>query len=46
LFAGKDIAIAVCKKNSFLLGRINRGLAALKKEGIIDTLIAQWLHGG
>jgi ABC-type amino acid transport substrate-binding protein len=44
VFAGKDIAIAVCKKNSSLLGRINRGLAAVKKEGMIDTLVARWLQ--
>jgi polar amino acid transport system substrate-binding protein len=43
VFAGKDIAIAVCKKDSSLLGRINRGLAAVKKEGMIDTLIGRWL---
>ncbi len=43
VFAGRDIAIAVCKKNSSLLNKINNGLAAVEKEGLTDTLISRWL---
>jgi ABC-type amino acid transport substrate-binding protein len=43
VFAGKDIAIAVCNEKVSLPGKINLGLAAVEKEGLTDTLISRWL---
>jgi ABC-type amino acid transport substrate-binding protein len=43
VFAGRDIAIAVCREKASLLNKINRGLAAVEKEGLTDTLISRWL---
>jgi polar amino acid transport system substrate-binding protein len=43
VFAGRDIAIAVCKKNASLLNKVNRGLAAVAAEGLPDILISRWL---
>jgi polar amino acid transport system substrate-binding protein len=43
VFAGKDIAVAVCKKNPSLLGRINRGLAAVTADGELNKLINLWI---
>jgi polar amino acid transport system substrate-binding protein len=42
-FTGESIAIAVCKTKPDLLARINAGLAAVMKEGIIDTLNNKWV---
>jgi polar amino acid transport system substrate-binding protein len=40
---GESIAVAVCKKNTDLLKKINSGLAAVKAEGLIDTLNEKWV---
>lgn len=45
VFAGRDVGIAVCKKDKSLLDRINKGLAAVEDDGLIDTLISKWLTG-
>jgi polar amino acid transport system substrate-binding protein len=43
VFAGKDIAVAVCKKNPDLLKKINSGLAAVTANGELNKLINQWI---
>lgn len=43
LLTGEDIGIAVCKTKTDLLQKINAALAAVKSEGLLDTLSAKWL---
>jgi len=43
VFTNESYGIAVCKKNSNLLAKINKGLAAVKSEGLIDQLTQKWL---
>jgi polar amino acid transport system substrate-binding protein len=45
-FTDEYYGIAVCKTNTALLDRINRGLAAVKAEGLIEELTQQWVIGG
>ncbi len=43
VFTNESYGIAVCKTNSNLLAKINKGLAAVKSEGLIDQLTQKWL---
>lgn len=43
IFTDEYYGIAVCKTNQTLLSRINKGLAAVKAEGLIDQLTQKWL---
>ena len=43
IFTDESYGIAVCKTNQTLLSRINKGLAAVKAEGLIDQLTQKWL---
>ncbi len=42
-FTDENYGVAVCNKNTDLLAKINRGLAAAKAEGFIDQLTQKWL---
>ncbi len=46
VFTNEDYGIAVCKSNADLLAKINKGLAAVKAEGMIDSLTKQWIGPG
>ncbi len=46
VFTNEDYGIAVCKTNTELLEKINKGLAAVKAEGLIDQLTKKWLEAG
>jgi ABC-type amino acid transport substrate-binding protein len=35
--------MAVCNKKPELLDKINKGLAAVKADGLIDQLVQKWL---
>ena len=41
-FTEEDIAIAVKKGNSELLGLVNKGLEMMKADGSYDALKAKW----
>lgn len=41
----EDFGIVVCKSKPELLEKINKGLAAVKSEGIIDELSEKWIPG-
>lgn len=41
---GESIGIALCKDKTDLLEKINSGLAAVKAEGLIDTLNEKWVE--
>ena len=43
VFTDEYYGIAVCKDKTDLLDKINKGLAAVKDEGQIDTLIKKWI---
>jgi polar amino acid transport system substrate-binding protein len=43
VFTAEDYGIAVCNQNQELLEKINRGLAAVKEEGLIDELTEKWI---
>jgi polar amino acid transport system substrate-binding protein len=43
VFTNESYGIAVCKKNTNLLARINKGLALVKSEGLIDQLTQKWI---
>lgn len=45
-FTDEYYGVAVCKTNTDLVAKINKGLAAVKQEGLIDQLTAKWLVGG
>ncbi len=42
-FTDEFYGVAVCKTNTDLLAKINKGLAAVKKEGLIDQLTTKWI---
>ncbi len=46
VFTDENYGIAVCKTNSELLEKINKGLAAVKAEGTIDQLTEKWIETG
>jgi polar amino acid transport system substrate-binding protein len=43
VFTDENYGIAVCKDNPDLLEKINDGLRAVKEEGLIEELVAEWL---
>ncbi|MBE0697361.1 MAG: transporter substrate-binding domain-containing protein, partial [Anaerolineaceae bacterium] len=43
VFTDESYGIAVCKKNTELLEKINKALAALKEDGTLKTLEEKWL---
>jgi ABC-type amino acid transport substrate-binding protein len=43
VFTNESYGIAVCKKNTNLLARINKGLELVKSEGLIDQLTQKWI---
>jgi len=45
VFTEENYGIAICKNNTELLAKINRGLKAVKNEGLIETLAQKWLAG-
>lgn len=46
VFTDEYYGIAVCNKNTDLLNKINKGLAAVKAEGLIDQFTKKWIAGG
>lgn len=46
VFTDEYYGIAVCKTNTELLEKVNKGLAAVKKAGLIEKLTDQWLKSG
>lgn len=45
VFTDEKDGIAVCKKNGYLLPKINAVLKALKEDGTIDKLKSKWTSG-
>ena len=45
VFTDENYGIAVCKTNTDLLEMINKGLAAVKEEGLLDELVVKWIGG-
>lgn len=45
LLTSEDYGISVCKKNPDLLAKINKGLAEVKAEGLIEQLNTKWIKG-
>lgn len=43
VFTNEVYGIAVCKTKTDLLAKINSGLKAVKKEGLIEKLVKKWL---
>ena len=43
VFTDEFYGIAVCKTNTELLAKINKGLAAVKQEGLIEQLTTKWI---
>lgn len=43
VFTDEVYGIAVCKTNTDLLNKINRGLATVKSQGLIDELVQKWM---
>jgi polar amino acid transport system substrate-binding protein len=46
VFTDEYYGVAVCKTNADLLAKINKGLAAVKADGVIDELTQKWLVAG
>ncbi len=46
VFTNEQYGIAVCKTNTELLDKINKGLAAVKADGTIDQLETKWIKAG
>jgi polar amino acid transport system substrate-binding protein len=46
VFTDEFYGIAVCRTNTELVERLNRGLAAVQQDGVIQELEAKWLTGG
>jgi polar amino acid transport system substrate-binding protein len=45
VFTAEDYGIAVCNQNQELLEKINRGLAAVEQDGLIEELTTKWIGG-
>ncbi len=45
VFTDEYYGIAVCKDKKDLLDKLNKGLAAVKSEGLIDKLVEKWIVG-
>jgi len=43
VFTDENYGIAACNKKPELLDKINKGLAAIKADGVIDQLVQKWL---
>ena len=43
VFTEENYGIAICKTKPELQAKINEGLAAVKKEGLIEQLVEKWL---
>ncbi len=46
VFTDESYGIAVCKTNTDLVAKINKGLAAVKAAGTIDELTKKWIGAG
>lgn len=46
VFTDENYGIAVCKTQTDLVTQLNRGLAAVKAEGVIDQLTQKWIAAG
>ncbi len=46
VFTDENYGIAVCKTNTELVEKINKGLAAVKAEGLLDQLTEKWIEAG
>jgi polar amino acid transport system substrate-binding protein len=46
VFTDEYYGIAVCKTNTDLLTKINKGLASVKADGTIDQLVQKWIVAG
>jgi polar amino acid transport system substrate-binding protein len=46
VFTDEYYGIAVCKTNADLLNKINKGLAKVKADGVIDELTKKWIEVG
>jgi polar amino acid transport system substrate-binding protein len=46
VFTDEFYGIAVCKDKTDLVAQINKGLAAVKAQGLIEELTAKWISGG
>ncbi len=45
VFTDENYGIAVCKDKTDLVEKLNKGLAEVKAEGVIDKLVQKWLAG-
>ncbi len=45
VFTDEFYGIAVCKTNTELLDKLNEALAAVKSQGVIDSLVEKWIVG-
>lgn len=43
VFTGELYGVAVCKNRTDLLEKVNKALAAVKGEGLIDELVTKWI---
>jgi polar amino acid transport system substrate-binding protein len=43
IFTDEYFGIAICKKNAYLVPKINAALKSLKDEGFLDTLTQKWI---
>jgi len=43
IFTNENYGIAICKKNAYLVPKVNAALKALKDEGFIDKLTQKWI---
>jgi polar amino acid transport system substrate-binding protein len=46
VFTDEFYGIAVCKDKTDLVSQMNKGLAAVKSQGLIDQLTTKWIAGG
>ena len=46
VFTDEFYGIAVCKEKTDLVAQINRGLAAVKAQGLIEELTTKWISSG
>lgn len=46
VFTDEFYGIAVCKEKTDLVAQINKGLAAVKAQGLIEELTTKWISGG
>ena len=46
VFTDEYYGVAVCKTNTDLLNKINKGLAQVKADGVIEQLTQKWISSG